>query len=1787
MDRRRIRQGLSLGLLVLALSPGLSDAGPATGRHQDPALKRVIVPRNSSARAALDGRVIASYPGFDLLEVAASDLDALTPEEIDRVEIRDDLDQMELAVGAFDTRLRSEAPGTPASLREALGPEESRIHLIQFVGPIQAQWLERVREAGAVPIHAFPVDAYTVWASPGAIARLQAMASEGSFLQYAGPYHPYYKLEPGLLAKIQSGRPSAEIVTVTVQRYAHAENTRARAPIEAAADKVLVPWWPILDYQNLRLRVRLDRIAAIAQRPEVVWVGEWHDRRLFDEKQGQIVADNYFTDPNLPGYKAWLDSFGFSQDPNQYPVVDITDDGIGGGSAPTEPVNPPTQDPTLDPRVLYRNSCNGSNPNDGRSPDGHGHINTSIVGGRDTRTGSPYQDVKGFNLGQGINPYARLGGTRIFGGSYDVSLCGGTDTGVILKSYTAGARISSDSWGCSGCAGTYDDSAQAYDVGTRDADLSTAGNQELLFVFAAGNSGPGASTVGSPGNGKNMITVGASENDRPDWTDGCGVGPTGADNPRDIIGFSSRGPSPGSRVKPEIVAPGTHIQGTASTHPNYSGASVCDQYHPTGQTIFASSSGTSHSTPAIAGVASLYYWWLQHVHGIAVPSPALIKAYLLTHTRYLTGVSGNDTLPSNNQGYGLADMGMAFDNTPRVLKNEQTILNNTGDVYTVLGGVANPAKPVRVVLVWTDAAGAIGTSPQVNNLDLVVTINGSQAYKGNVFSGALSTTGGTADTHNNYEAVYLPAGTSGSVKIEVIGTNIAGDGVPNTGDTTDQDFALVAYNVAERPDFTLKLTPDQLSVCEPNDAVYSVDVGSILGYSETVSLSATGQPAGTTVNFTPGTLTPPGTSGMTVQVTGAPAPGSYTITAQGMGADPNDANNPFVHMFDVGYRLFDQAAGSVTPTSPADQATNVPVPVVFTWQAAVQAASYDIQVATDDQFQNLVVDATGLTSPTFTANSLNTATIYYWHVRARNTCGDSAFSATFRFSTVPAPGDCGIGEQAIALFTDNFETGAPGWSHSGTGDTWALSGAQVHEGSFSYHANDPTTVSDQRLVSPSVSLLLAQQNTTLQYWNRQTMEHRSAGGCYDGGILEVSTNGGTTWTQVQNPVLLTDPYDGAITASTDPLNGLNAWCDDTASPAWVRSVVDLNAYAGQTVQFRLRLGSDSSVSREGWYIDQFRVQTCSDHPDFALSPTPAEQNVCTPDPAAYSIAVTAFVGFSDPVTLNAAGNPSGTQVDFSPNPATPGNSSIMTISVIGTVTPGDYPITVTGTSGSLNHQTTVQYHVSDSAPLGPTLTSPADGAVDVSIPTAFTWQAVPRASGYAIQVASDSGFTNIVDSATGLTAPSFTSSALGAVTTYYWRVRATNPCGQGEWSASRSFTTNAVFCRTPNLAIPDNNPTGVTDTLTLGASQTLSDLDVQIVTPHTYVGDLIYRLKHVQTGTTVTIIDRPGVPATTTGCSANDIDVTLDDEASSPVETACSTTPPAIGGRLSPNNPLSGFDGQSLAGDWQMNVSDNAGIDVGTLVKWCLAASVSGAPTATPTATATSTPSTTPTATHTPTATATATSIPTDTPTATVPPPDTPTNTPTATATSIPTDTPTATVPPTDTPTGTSTPTRTEAPTGTSTPTVEVSTPTPTSMPAQVSLDQHTATVGTDIHASGTMADGTYCLAIVPNAEYMAGGDYSGTPTAEAEVVVTGGSLPLTPVWSAAQAGEYDLLVLQGACSGASRIVSGDDMSSAPGLVVTAKTVLSAQGPIGLMLGLMPLVAFGLFWRRRAGRGRV
>ena len=105
------------------------------------------------------------------------------------------------------------------------------------------------------------------------------------------------------------------------------------------------------------------------------------------------------------------------------------------------------------------------------------------------------------------------------------------------------------------------------------------------------------------------------------------------------------------------------------------------------------------------------------------------------------------------------------------------MLGASGERFARAYDVQDPSKPLKVTLAWTDAPGAVDANPAlVNDLDLVVR-QGGRTYKGNVFAGGRSITGGDADRRNNLESVTLPQAT-GRFSVEVLGTNIAGNGVP-------------------------------------------------------------------------------------------------------------------------------------------------------------------------------------------------------------------------------------------------------------------------------------------------------------------------------------------------------------------------------------------------------------------------------------------------------------------------------------------------------------------------------------------------------------------------------------------------------------------------------------------------------------------------------------------------------------------------------------------------------------------------------------------------------------------------------------------------------------------------------------------------------------------------------------------------------------------------------------------------------------------------------------------------
>lgn len=183
-------------------------------------------------------------------------------------------------------------------------------------------------------------------------------------------------------------------------------------------------------------------------------------------------------------------------------------------------------------------------------------------------------------------------------------------------------------------------------------------------------------------------------------------------------------------------------------------------------------------------------------------------------------------------------------------------------------------------------------------------------------------------------------------------------------------------------------------------------------------------------------------------------------------------------------------------------------------------------------------------------------------------------------------------------------------------------------------------------------------------------------------------------------------------------------------------------------------------------------------------------------------------------------------------------------------------------------------------------------------------------------------------------------------------------------SSSGGATATPLPTSTPDnvcTTYSSTSPVSILDESTITSNITgatgngpIFDLNVNLDLQHTYIGDLDLILTS-PSGTAVTLIDRPGASGGGYGCSGNNIFATLDDSAAAPANDQCSTSAPSINGTFAPVNALSAFNGESANGSWQLQVTDNAGGDTGSLTGWSIdvCSSADGSappPTATPVA---------------------------------------------------------------------------------------------------------------------------------------------------------------------------------------------------------------------------------------------
>lgn len=161
------------------------------------------------------------------------------------------------------------------------------------------------------------------------------------------------------------------------------------------------------------------------------------------------------------------------------------------------------------------------------------------------------------------------------------------------------------------------------------------------------------------------------------------------------------------------------------------------------------------------------------------------------------------------------------------------------------------------------------------------------------------------------------------------------------------------------------------------------------------------------------------------------------------------------------------------------------------------------------------------------------------------------------------------------FFDDDMEDGVNKWNPSIGLNGWALADDQVYSGNFSWFAADPDLLSNQRLkLAQSITLPAGAE---LRFRHKFETEAD-----FDGGVVELSTNGGLTWIDLGGQ-MTRNGYNNFVPGANNPL--INGFAFGGSSNGWIETVVNLGLFANQSVQLRYRLSSDAATAGQGWWVD--------------------------------------------------------------------------------------------------------------------------------------------------------------------------------------------------------------------------------------------------------------------------------------------------------------------------------------------------------------------------------------------------------------------------------------------------------------------------------------------------------------------------------------------------------------------------------------------------------------------------
>lgn len=568
--------------------------------------------------------------------------------------------------------------------------------IIQFDGPVEAEWKEEVEERGVTLGDYIPDYAY--------IAKLESSRDKRkieklSFVQKVVPFQPVSKVAPTLRSALGK-KKNVEVAVIGFDRNVDMRRTVTRAAVRGGVEDIR----GVEDVRHISLaKLSGQSLEQVIESDEVIAVVPMPENRLHNDIAAKIVhADE-------------LASTGYT---GEGQIVGIADTGLDTGDESTIHTDFRGQI-----KSLYAIGREG----DASDLHGHGtHVAGTLLGTGEESDGKL----------KGMATDAKL----VFHSIEDEDGGLNTDIETILsESYEDGARIHSDSWGAND-KGEYSLSSFLFDQFLWE-------HPDMTALVAAGNEGnSGYQTIGSPATAKNVIAVGATENDRPDLG-------SESNNPDSVWKYSSRGLTADGRLKPDIVAPGTSI---LSTRSSLAPSKNFDQNY---NSQYAYMSGTSMATPVLAGGVAQIRQFLQE-QGVKKPSGALIKSMLLT---------GADDLREDMrlQGFGRANLERTIKTSYK--NEEEGIQTKEKVVYGVK--VSDDSKPLAITLAWTDyPSSLVAERNLVNDLNLTVKTPSGKKLNGNDFFEAPYDD--EVDNLNNVEQIWIQEPEEGIYTVTVEGYNI-------------------------------------------------------------------------------------------------------------------------------------------------------------------------------------------------------------------------------------------------------------------------------------------------------------------------------------------------------------------------------------------------------------------------------------------------------------------------------------------------------------------------------------------------------------------------------------------------------------------------------------------------------------------------------------------------------------------------------------------------------------------------------------------------------------------------------------------------------------------------------------------------------------------------------------------------------------------------------------------------------------------------------------------------------